>query len=105
MRELSLLSALDADMLAAFCEAHARFRLASEKIADMAKNDPTSDGLLARMPSGAVVQNPLIGVANKAMRDMVRIGAELGLSPSARAGIEQREAEQEDEISKKFFSR
>jgi P27 family predicted phage terminase small subunit len=50
-------------------------------------------GLMIRTTNGNAVQNPLIGVANKAMADMVRYAAEFGMTPSARSRIQGSEPE------------
>jgi P27 family predicted phage terminase small subunit len=100
---VELLSNLDGAVLAAFCEAYGRFRLATEKLADAAKADPASASLLVTMPSGAVVQNPLIGIANAAAKLMVSYAAELGMTPSARAGIELADRDFDDAIARKYF--
>ena len=68
----------------------------------MASTDSASGGLLARMPSGALVQSPFIGIANAAMKQMVRYAAELGLSPSARAGIEREDRKDNDRLATKY---
>ena len=36
---------------------------------------------------GHMIQNPLVGVANKAMNDMVRFAAEFGMTPAARSRV------------------
>ena len=99
---LDLLTDLDGAILGAFCDSYARWRIASEMIAAKAAADPESGGLLITMPSGAVVQDPLVGIANKAMRDMCRYGAELGLSASARASFERAAAVDQDKMARKY---
>jgi len=44
-------------------------------------------GSWSKTKHGNLIINPLVGLANKAMNDMVRIGCELGLSPSARSRV------------------
>lgn len=53
----------------------------------MAAKDTVTDGLIIRTRSGNIIQNPLVGTANKAMADMVRYAAEFGLTPSARTRV------------------
>jgi phage terminase small subunit len=43
----------------------------------MAKRDLLTDGLLIETSNGNAIQNPIVGIANKAMSDMVRFAAEL----------------------------
>jgi P27 family predicted phage terminase small subunit len=47
-----------------------------------------ANGLVVKTKSGNIIQNPLVGVANKAMADVVRYAAEFGMTPSARSRIE-----------------
>ncbi len=46
-----------------------------------------TDGLIVMTKSGNLIQNPLVGTANKAMADMVRYAAEFGMTPSARTRV------------------
>jgi P27 family predicted phage terminase small subunit len=87
LSQIGVITALDAMPLAAYCEAFARWREAEDALATIAQNDPIGRGMIVRMPSGAPVQNPLLGIANAARRDMVRAAAEIGLTPVSRAGI------------------
>jgi P27 family predicted phage terminase small subunit len=54
----------------------------------MAERDELTSGLLIKTANGTAIQNPLVGIANKAMADMMRYAAEFGMSPSARSRIE-----------------
>ena len=76
---------LDAQALAAYCQAYGRWAEAERALAKM-KND--AGGLIIKTTSGNLIQNPLVGVANKAMADMVRYAAEFGMTPSARSRVE-----------------
>ena len=58
----------------------------------MAAKDAVTEGLILRTKSGNVIQNPLVGAANKAMADMVRYAAEFGLTPSSRTRVSGLEA-------------
>ena len=44
--------------------------------------------LLIKTKEGNIIQQPLVGIANKAKADMVRFAAEFGMTPSSRARIE-----------------
>lgn len=87
MVDVGMLTELDLAPLAAYCESFSTYRHASEKLAVLAAEDASSHGLIVRSPGGAVYLNPLQGVKQSAMRDMVRYAAELGLTPSGRASI------------------
>lgn len=84
---LGMLTAIDVASLAAYCQAYGRWVIAERHIADMAKRDPNTSGLMIRTTNGNAIQNPLVGTSNKAASDMVRYASEFGLTPSARARL------------------
>lgn len=84
---LGLLTHLDRGALAAYCQAYGRWRAAELALARMAARDAVTEGLMIKTQSGNLIQNPLVGTANKAMADMVRYAAEFGLTPAARARV------------------
>ena len=87
MAELGILSSLDRGALAAYAQAYGRWVSAEEALQAMAGKDAVTAGLVIRTKSGNVIQNPLVGAANKAMADMVRYAAEFGMTPSARTRV------------------
>lgn len=86
--DCGLLSIVDRAALAAYCQAYSRWVQAERAIAEMAKKDLLTGGLLIKTTNGNAIQNPLVGTANKAMQDMVRYATEFGMTPSARSRIE-----------------
>jgi len=88
---LHLLTTLDVQLLAGYCEAYARWRSALEKLAKMAKDDPETDGLLAERfdKNGNTfhIRNPLLAVINQSAIEMLRFAGEFGLTPAARARL------------------
>ncbi|WP_249200681.1 phage terminase small subunit P27 family [Thetidibacter halocola] len=84
---LGILSRLDRGALAAYCQAYGRWRAAEDALSRMASRDATTNGLVVRTKGGSLIQNPLVGTANKAMADMVRYAAEFGMTPSARTRL------------------
>jgi len=85
--DLGVLTNIDRAVLAAYCEAFGRWQRASLLLEQMAKHDELGQGLMVRTISGNTIQNPIVGIANKSMSDVVRFAAELGLTPSARSRI------------------
>ena len=51
------------------------------------EKDPINYGLVIYTKNGNLIQNPLVAIANKAARDCLRYGSELGLTPIARTRI------------------
>ncbi len=87
LHALRLLDRVDTASLAAYCTAFSRWVTAENALAEMAKLDKTTGALMIRTSNGNAVQNPLVGVANRAMRDMIKYAAEFGMTPSARTRI------------------
>lgn len=85
--KVGLLSHIDRAALAAYCQAYGRWVQAERAIAEMAKRDQLTGGLMIKTTNGNAIQNPLVGTANKAAADMVRFAAEFGMTPSARSRI------------------
>ena len=84
---LRLVTSVDVNCLAAYCEAFKRWRTAQELLARMAERDEATAGLLVEGKTGNSVPNPLVVIADQAARNMVRYAAEFGLTPSARSRI------------------
>lgn len=86
---LRILTMLDTATLAAYCESFGMWRLAAEELnaLEIVAGDRPGKQLLSRTRHGTYIQNPLVGIINKAKADMVRYAAEFGLTPSARARV------------------
>lgn len=71
----------DRAALAAYCQHWARWVEAERKIAEM------GGALVIKTPSGCLIQNPYVGIANTAMDAMRKFLSEFGLTPSSRSRI------------------
>ncbi|WP_429336801.1 phage terminase small subunit P27 family [Paraburkholderia atlantica] len=80
--KLGLLSTLDRAALGCYCTAYSRWQQAEAALADSANG-----GLIVRTANGTAIQNPLVGVSNRAMLLAVRFATEFGMSPASRANI------------------
>lgn len=85
---LGLLTTCDQNTLAAYCQAYGRWMQAERALARMAERDLQNSALLTQTSNGNVIQNPLVGIANKAASDMMRYASEFGLTPVARARLD-----------------
>lgn len=88
LHAMGVLYGVDVATLAAYCSSYSRWRHAEEELQVRAgkANSPLA-ALIDKTSNGNVIQNCLIGVANKAAADMVRYASELGMTPSARARL------------------
>ncbi|MBL6425909.1 MAG: phage terminase small subunit P27 family [Maritimibacter sp.] len=92
LHEAGILTLADRSVLAAYCQAYARWVEAEEKLAETPS--------LLKTPSGYVQQSPWLAVANKQMELMGRFMAELGLTPAARSRLGLESAPNADPITK-----
>src|SRR5262249_50774723 len=79
LHALGLLTNLDITVFGAYCVSYGRWRAAEELLA--------GEALVVAGYEKNPVQNPLVRVARESARDVLRAGAELGLSPSARVRV------------------
>lgn len=82
-----VLTEIDGHGLAMYCQAYGRWRKAEEAIQQMAKANPASGGLIIKTTNGNIIQNPMVGTANTAMRDAMKFASEYGLTPSSRVRL------------------
>lgn len=99
-----LMTELDRAALAAYCAAYGRWAQAERAINRMAAKDELNAALMIKTTSGNAIQNPLVGIANKAKADMVRYAAEFGMTPSARSRVTATpdDQKQEDRAARYF---
>lgn len=79
LTEKGVLTEWDHDAFAAYCTAKSdwiRYRTALEKM-------PIEEWVM-KTPNGGKQQHPLVGMANKAEREMTRLGEHFGLTPMIR---------------------
>ena len=84
---MGVLAEIDQSTLGAYCSAYARWRHAEEELSKLAAKSGDIAALVQKTTSGNWIQQPLIGIANKAAGDMMRYAGEFGLTPSARARL------------------
>jgi P27 family predicted phage terminase small subunit len=99
---LGLLTSIDRSGLAAYCQAYGRWMIAERAVNEAASRDPRFHGLLVLTTNGNIIQNPMVGAANRAMADMMRYAVEFGLTPSSRSRVRVEGVKDEDEAEKYF---
>lgn len=98
-----ILKDVDRAAFTCYCQAYGRWVQAQRALAKMAATDPVTEGLLVKTPNGAVIQNPLVGIRNKAEADMLRSAAEMGMTPSARSRVQATPPDGEEDPAAKYF--
>lgn len=97
---IRLVKRLDSNLLAALCEATAHM-IRCEDLAQRAREtDQAGHAILVRSSSGVLYESPISTAARAARREVGRLAAELGLTPSGRVGLRANEAD--DPIARKF---
>lgn len=79
LQRLGLLTEIDSHALMLFCEAHATFTTAREKLA--------ATGEVVRSPKGYPIWNPYLAIRNRSMEQMRQFMIEFGMTPAARSRI------------------
>ncbi|HEY2024608.1 phage terminase small subunit P27 family [Paraburkholderia sp.] len=102
---IGLLSTIDGTTLAAYCQCVSRWMQAEEAIQRMKARDKLTSALMIKTSNGNAIQNPLIGVANRAMHMAIRFAAEFGMSPAARARLDAlpHEPDPQNERKESYF--
>ena len=77
--QLGLLSDIDRSALAAYCQIYGRWVDAETQLA--------GTGLVITTSNGNIIQNPLVGIANKALELMHKFLTEFGMTPSSRTRV------------------
>ena len=91
---LGLLTELDGAALAGYCQAYGRWRLAEEQL--------NKTSLVIKTQSGNIIQNPLVGIANKSIEHMRKFIGIFGLSPADRSRVSVEKPRQEENRFAKF---
>ena len=101
---LGMLTTIDRTALSAYCQAFGRWMQAERKLAQMAAREPVFEGMLIKTTNGNMIQNPIVGIANKAMADVMRYCVEFGMTPSARSRIAATPRAAEEDEASQFFN-
>lgn len=83
---LGVLTSIDQAAFAAYCDTYSQWRHVTEELNKLKKRGGTA-ALMMITTNGNWIQNPLIGIASNAKRDMMKFAAEFGLTPVARSRI------------------
>ena len=94
LRDLGLLTHLDRAALASYCQAYGRWKEAEEAVTS----------LLVKTKQGGVIQNPLLGIANRAMDQMNRALVELGMTPSSRTRVAAAKDDSDRQDKQNYFT-
>lgn len=91
--DLGVLTNVDAGVFEVYVTALARLR--------RVKAD-TEKPLIFEGPNGGAIQNPYLAIENKAKEQVMKAGAELGLSPASRSRVSVKKPKEESDPFKEF---
>ncbi len=94
LRDLGLLTQIDRAALAAYCQAYGRWQEAEKQV----------QTLLVKTKQGGIIQNPLLGIANRAMDQMNRVLVEFGMTPSSRVRVTRTEDMDDSQAKQSYFT-
>lgn len=95
LKENGLLTNADINALAAYCQSYHRWIEAEKAI--------RTYGLIAETDKGNIIQRPEVGIANKAMEQMIRYAKEFGLTPSSRTSLHANAPEEQEDPFMEFL--
>lgn len=101
--KVGLMTELDRGALAACCQAYGRWAQAERALARMSDKDELNRALMIKTSNGNAIQNPLVGIANKAAADYVKYAVEFGMTPSARARVTTHPNDEKENKLAEFF--
>lgn len=101
--KVGLMTELDRGALAACCQAYGRWAQAERALARMSDKDELNRALMIKTSNRNAIQNPLVGIANKAAADYVKYAVEFGMTPSARARVTATTNDKQEDNLKEFF--
>ena len=90
LRAMNVLTSVDADALAMYCESYARWVEASAALA--------CEGLVVKTFGGYPVQSPYIGIINQCLRTMKLLLTEFGMTPASRTRLQAPAESEEDQF-------
>lgn len=94
LHRLGLLTEIDGQALAGYCQTWARWREAEEKIREF--------GMVIKGRGGFPIISPFVAVANRAMNQMKAFLIEFGMTPSARSRVNKNGDEPTDDPFAEF---
>ncbi len=79
LAQMGILTAIDTDALAAYCQVWSRWKEAEMKVQEL--------GQLVKTTNGNLIQSPYVGIANRALSHVRAYEAEFGMTPSSRSRV------------------
>jgi P27 family predicted phage terminase small subunit len=95
LHPLGLVTTIDKDALAMYCTIYVRWVKAERMVRDK--------GEIIKTAAGNIIQNPYLSIANRALDQLNKLGAEFGMTPSSRSRVKADMVDPDRELEKMLF--
>ncbi len=92
---LGLITTVDVDALAMYCTVFARWIKAEKMVREK--------GEIIKTAAGNIIQNPYLSIANRALDQLNKLGAEFGMTPSSRSRVKADLTDPDQELEQMLF--
>jgi P27 family predicted phage terminase small subunit len=95
LHPLGLVTTIDKDALAMYCTIYVRWVKAEKMVRDK--------GEIIKTAAGNIIQNPYLSIANRALDQLNKLGAEFGMTPSSRSRVKADMLTPDQELERMLF--
>ena len=95
LHPLGLITTIDQDALAMYCVIFIRWLKAEKMVREK--------GEIIKTTAGNIIQNPYLSIANRALDQLNKLGAEFGMTPSSRSRVKADLADPDHELEQMLF--
>jgi P27 family predicted phage terminase small subunit len=95
LHPLGLITNIDKDHLAMYCTIYVRWVKAERMVRDK--------GEIIKTAAGNIIQNPYLSIANRALDQLNKLGAEFGMTPSSRSRVKADLLDPDRELERMLF--
>lgn len=95
LHSLGLVTRIDVDALAMYCVIYARWIKAEKMVREK--------GEIIKTAAGNIIQNPYLSIANRALEQLNKLGAEFGMTPSSRTRVKTDLTDPDQELERMLF--
>jgi P27 family predicted phage terminase small subunit len=92
---LGLITTVDVDALAMYCVVFVRWVKAEKMVREK--------GEIIKTAAGNIIQNPYLSIANRALEQLNKLGAEFGMTPSSRSRVKADLIDPDQELEEMLF--
>ena len=92
---LGLVTNIDLDQLSMYCVLWGRWIKAEKMVREK--------GEIIKTAAGNIIQNPYLSIANRALEQLNKLGAEFGMTPSSRSRVKTEVPDAEHELEQMLF--